>query len=325
MQVAKVAMLRNLHGWADRPRRLRGTALLRVGFGIAALHYYISNFRDRHFIWGPEGVIGYSSFMELRNRRLAQWSLFGLSDSSQVFELLLAAAIVIAILLILVGGRSLTLLHAVFIISLIRRNVLAGDGGDNLAQVVLPFVALTTNNAHFSLVAHSVRARISRLGPMRELINMVHNSAVTIIVTQITIVYAMASFWKLGGPHWQNGTALYYILNNDEFQFLRVADWMVENPFLITIMTYGAIAAQLSIAPTVITRKFTEFAVMAVISMHIGIASTMGLVGFSLNMIAADLVLLTDWQYDQMGKRVKFIVLSFRRSGRERSGAEAVQ
>lgn len=43
-------------GLAAQRRTVTGTALLRIGFGISGVAFYVTNYVDRTYFWGPDGV-----------------------------------------------------------------------------------------------------------------------------------------------------------------------------------------------------------------------------------------------------------------------------
>ena len=115
--------------------------------------------------------------------------------------------------------------------------------------------------------------------------------------TQLCILYLISSTLKLQGEVWTNGTALYYVTHTKWFG--PPWEWMrrlFENPFIVTIGTYGAVLYQLWF-PVALWTKFHWLWVLIGVSFHAAIAVVMGLVSFSAIMTTLVLFTLRDEEW----------------------------
>lgn len=99
------------------------------------------------------------------------------------------------------------------------------------------------------------------------------------------------------GEYWQNGTAIYYILQVDEFNLPWLTDLIISSDILIVFITYSTVLLQIAF-PFMLLNKLTKYiALSLIVPLHLGIAFTMGLITFSLTMILIDTILISDEDY----------------------------
>lgn len=284
---------------ASKPAALYGAAVLRVGYGIAGVAYYLTNYADRHYLWGPDGVYPFDSFRQSLYR--PAFSLYELSTSGWYFEATFHIGLVIAVAFALgTGGRLMTVAHYLFLWSLFARNPLLLDGGDNLAFLVLAYLIPVNATAHLALrptpFAHDHNKPTAAI--------LAHNIALGFIVTQLCIVYLASAMFKIQGQLWQDGTALYYVLQVPEYSWPVVTDHLIVHAPLVAAVTYGAVFFQLAFPALILSGRTRALAVALGVGFHAGIAVLMGLTSFSLYMVATEAVVLSDRHYTAVRRRL---------------------
>jgi len=302
----------------EQPRGLVSTAALRIGLGAVGLLYYLSHFLERRFFFGPDGVWSWEVFRGLLSDTNS-FSLYALSQSLWWFEVLYFLGIAAALACITgVGGRLGVAVHWVMLWSIYQRNPALLDGGDNLAYVLLPFLALTASTRTLTLWTGRRRRQpdgvqlgrpVSTAAALGPTATFIHNMALIVIIGQICIVYLVSGLYKFGGELWINGTALYYILRTPEFMWDPVSPMVFTNGPIVTLGTYGAMFLLAFLPLLVLNRSTRATALFAVMGLHLSIAVLMGLWGFALTMIVCDLVLLGDDHLIRMGARIRSRVL----------------
>ncbi|MGE6959554.1 hypothetical protein ACQKIW_06020 [Bacillus thuringiensis] len=130
--------------------------------------------------------------------------------------------------------------------------------------------------------------------------NILHNFAIYACIAQLCILYFFSGFFKAQGHMWTNGTALYYILQVEEYTLPNLAHFIYNNPYLIVLGAYSAIISQIAF-PFLIWNKYLKWPLLVgSIGFHISIALVMGLVQFGIAMISLDLLLIKDKEYTKM-------------------------
>ncbi|GMA25586.1 hypothetical protein GCM10025864_33450 [Luteimicrobium album] len=118
------------------------------------------------------------------------------------------------------------------------------------------------------------------------------------IGAQVCIIYLISGLAKAQGSNWQHGTGVYYPLILDLYRpWPWLADLLVSNGLLVTVVSTGAIYCQVLFPVALLHPVARRLAVLAVLGMHAGIAVVMGLPFFSLFMMAGDLVFVSDRTY----------------------------
>ena len=315
--------------WSDRidelcrrPMSLYGAASLRIGYGTAGTAFYVRNYSDRHFLWGPNSVFPFETFRD--DVLPPGMSLYQFTQSNLLmFELFFHLGIVISILFCIgVGGRLITVAHYIFLISLFLRNPALLDGGDNLAYLVLLY--LIPVNATAVLAVKPTRRALHGTSVS----TVLHNMGIILIAMQLFVVYWTSSLYKVQGKLWQDGTALYYILRVPEFSWPILTDHLTRHAWIIVMATYFVVLFQL-LFPLLIAVRETRVAALCLAALlHIGIAVIMGLTSFSIYMIATEAIFLSDshyrlvgvgfdrWMERALGRPTRFIQRSLGRDSR---------
>jgi antimicrobial peptide system SdpB family protein len=286
--------------WSRR-RALRPVAAVRIGLGVAALAFYLSNYAERAYLLGPDGVWPWSVF-EADLARTGAVSIYSFSRSPVFFELLYHLGMVVAVLFTL-GWRTrvTTIAHWLFVWSLYQRNPTLLDGGDNLNHIVLVYMFFADSGARWSLDA---RRRARRKVPASDgsrtrLVTLLHNGAVVAIAVQVCVLYLAAGLYKVQGEMWTNGTALYYVMRTPEFMLPGVSEHLFTNRYAVAAMTYGSMLL-LTFFPVLVLNRHTRLlAALAAMSFHLGTAVLMGLTGFAMVMVSVDMIFVSDRRLGQ--------------------------
>ncbi|MFE8605507.1 HTTM domain-containing protein [Archangium violaceum] len=286
----------------SQPRFLIGASLFRILAGSAILIEYLINYAHRRYLFGPNGLWPYEVFAA-DMARSANFSLYSWSRSPVYFEVIFHLGIVVAALWLL-GWRTrfLTPLNYVFLWSLHQRFPGIWDGGDNIIHLVLVYATFANVSAYFSMDASRRQARPEEPGPWAPVSAMFHNTAMLAIAMQISLVYGLAGLYKVQGPVWQEGTALYYAFRGGQFVWPGVTEWIYRDAFVVTALSYGTVAFQVAFPFLLFLNRYTRrVAVVLGFTFHLGIALFLGLITFSLFMTSVDLALMGDEEYRAIG------------------------
>ncbi|MFD5735825.1 hypothetical protein ACFWIY_23795 [Streptomyces sioyaensis] len=277
--------------WSTRAISIAGVSGTRALLGFVGFMYYVSEYSERGYMFGPDGVLPFEEF----KKELTSISLYALSSSQLWFELLYHAGALVAFCVMLgVGGRFGLALHWLLLWSIYQRQPVFLDGGDNLAYVVIPFLLLTRCYDRFAFPTGFARRFADRVpGAVKAMSVPSHNLGVLAIAAQICLVYVTSGLYKVMGQVWQDGTALFYVMRVPEFELPGWSRLVYENDWLVHLGTYGTVAFLVYFPLGILVPKLRPWAAAMSISFHLGIAVFMGLTSFALTMIACDLVFLS--------------------------------
>lgn len=289
--------LQNLREFASVEHRQIGLSLLRICLGALTLDFYVRHIAQRGFLWGANGVVPFSTFLEIMHRQ-RNFSLYMLSPAPAYELTVFALGIVVAIAFTLgYKTRISAVLFYAFTWSIYSRNPFILDGGDNLLFLLAFYMMFADCGAYFSIDA-ARRSPDERPGPLPAL---VHNFAVLAIITQLCLLYFTSGFYKIQGHMWQDGTAIYYILRASEFNLSPKAHFFYDNDAVVTLLTWSTMVFQIAWPFLIWNRKARPVIAAGAFLLHTMIGYFMGLMWFSAVMISAELMIFDDEDYRRFG------------------------
>jgi hypothetical protein len=271
----------------------RGAAFLRLGLSLLMAAYYVLHIPQRAFLWGPIGqlpwptyVLGHPNAFELYRYSSSGWY------AETLFWIALAVAATNATGVL---GRAGSVAFALTTYATLERNPFAMDAGQQLLIVASIYLAFADSFAFLSL-------RTSR---RTEWSALLHRAATFSIAAQVCIMYFWAGFYKVAGGVWRDGSALFYVLENQRFLSPGLSHLVYDQPLLVTAATYATIVFQMGF-PFLMWNPRTRPLLLAIaVAFHLGIALLMGLVMFSAIMIVVDLALLSDGHLESLAVVVR--------------------
>lgn len=271
----------------------RSFALLRILLGVAILLTLVPSARDRELLWGD------ASFWvdpEARRRGFTTFDVLMPKDSPLLFDVAFFGLVLLAVLFT-IGLRTRIVLPVmlVLLVSLQANNPYVLNGGDTLIRLALLFMLFANLDAHFSVDALLRRGRRRRRLVPAHVANAAHNVGLVLCWFQILVVYAVSGYWKLSGGEWLDGTALFYALRLDAFAVQPVVSELLwQSSLVIGLATFVALWSQTLFPLAVLWRPTRIVVLVALVLMHLGVATLMGLWPFSLAMIGLDLLFVRD-------------------------------
>ena len=243
------------------------------------------------------------------SKQLGEFTLFSLSDSIIYFEFIFHLGIVIAMLFTLgFKTKIMTILNFIFLYSIYHQNGSILDGGNNIMLIISIYLIFVKTNEYLSIDKHLRKNKKDNIYS-----NILHNMGILSIIVQLCVVYLNSSLYKVMGEQWQNGTAIYYILQVKEFNLPWISNLILSSDILIVFITYFTVILQVAF-PFLLFNRITKYiALFFVVLMHFGIAFVMGLVSFSLTMVLIDTVLISDNDYKKIYSFSRQKMLKFRK------------
>lgn len=102
----------------------------------------------------------------------------------------------------------------------------------------------------------------------------------------IALIYFQAFWSKLGETTWLDGSAIYYVLREQEFLRFPVP-WIADNLWMCKMLTWGTLIVEGSMWSLVWFKETRYFALAGALLLHLGIEYTMNLPVFESLMIAS--------------------------------------
>lgn len=279
------------------PHGLISFAVVRILVGLMVVVELVRNFPDRHYLWGigstwqngPADAIDHPFFVRL---------LFPREDPV-AFDIHYVLTGVIAVVFIL-GWRTrfVTPLLVITWVGLLASSTVVNNSGDTVMRIALFFLCFADLSSRLSLDAVLRRRAIERGRTPRPrwwVATLVHNTALALSITQLVIIYVYSSIYKLQGPTWLDGTALYYGATVEAFApHPWLSGLLLSNDLVIRAATWSSLAVQALFPFALLWRPSRMAALVIVTSMHLGIGVLMGLWTFSFIMISLDLLVIRD-------------------------------
>lgn len=292
-----VSNFRKIHLWlAASPKHTKGCRILQVIIGSLICFRISTELPFASYLWGPNGINTFENSKSSLGVFLGVFfdTLF-FSSMTGVYALLFFLFLGAISLILNIKTRAATIICFLMFILLENRLPAITDGGDNIMRITLIYMIL--------LKPSSSSPGVSPLAIW------LHNIGVISIIFQLMIVYETSGFMKACGEKWQNGTAM-YVISNVEWFSSPLLNKIFSDPFLCTLVTYGSMFFMIFF-PIAIFSRFKLLWIIIGISLHIGIAYSMGLIVFSSVMMALELFLITDKEYESIVHYIKTRLSSF--------------
>ena len=167
------------------------------------------------------------------------------------------------------------------------------EGGDQVASILtfllIPILLLDKRVNHWQRdkYNHSYYAKVIAF------------FSYCLIILQVSVIYFNASIGKLKVEEWSNGTAVYYWLNDSVFglnySLLEHINPILKSPIVVTLLTWGTLLIELSLALAVFGLKKEKICRMFLfigVFLHFSFAMCFGLISFFFAMFGALLLYL---------------------------------
>jgi ABC-type multidrug transport system fused ATPase/permease subunit len=241
--------------------------LIRIVFGAIVIGWTLTLVADLDKFFGARGVVPRQPFGAF------EWGVFTTWTDDRALMISWTVLFISAVALT-VGwhSRIAALLVFVLVVSFEYRNPYVFNSGDNLIRVEALFLAIAPCGAALSLdqrrsTGSFWSAQTRALWPVR------------LMQVQLTLVYLATFVVRMSGEKWPNGTALSYALRLRDMLILPVPHWIVTNPLLMNIATWGTLLLELFIGILIWNRRCRPVVMVVGVTFHAIIMVTVA-VGF---------------------------------------------
>ncbi|WP_339907506.1 HTTM domain-containing protein [Symmachiella dynata] len=270
------------------PASAKPLAVFRIGLAAVLLAQAFSLAANVTDLFGREGLIQWDVTYDGTDRSAMAWAyphlswfdgLFaalGLSESTGVYVMF--SLYVTSLVFLLVGFKTRAACIATFALQLILSNSSPATvyGVDSFARVSLFYALWMPLGA-----VYSIDAILQRGGA-------VNSSAARIglrfLQLHMALMYLASGIGKGMGAQWWNGEAIWRAVTMPELAQYDML-WLANYPWLPIFLGWATVILEVVYIAAVCSRRTRLPIVLAVISMHVGIALFLGLVSFASLMI----------------------------------------
>ena len=224
--------------WLVRPTAALPLDIFRIAVGLLTLAYFVRTLAETADISSPNGLIDHA--FSSRVLWFTRIGLFQPGMSAAALQAIFAAACVLAVF-VTIGFRVKLSAAALYLIavSTYRWNYLVTYVDDSIVHLLLFWILLLPVGRTLILYPHVLK----RSGIWGEWVRQeVPGVTMRCLLWNVTLLYAVAGFWKWASPMWRSGAALLAILQ------LPIAYapnfWGPDQVALLRVMNYAALALE---------------------------------------------------------------------------------
>ncbi|RUL86278.1 DCC1-like thiol-disulfide oxidoreductase family protein [Tautonia sociabilis] len=298
-----------VRGWDAfffRPADPTPVGLIRLGLGLILLWDFAVLGLDLNAFLGSAGWADPEAVAFFRNGAGERWSwsLWSLVPDSLLVPAYAACLVVLLLFTVGLWSRVTAVLAWMIVVSTVRRAPVIHFGFDMAVSMVLLYLAATGSSGQamsldrFVSRWRRIRREVDRSRSARPLDGPIGdgtpapsvsaNLCLRLIQLHLCVIYGLAGLAKLQHPIWWEGWAFGSLLGYAEFRPVDLT-WLARWPMLLMVFSHGALWLEITYPVLVWPRPLRPLIVSLTISLHLGIAVTMGLYEFAAAMIVANL------------------------------------
>ncbi|MGN7757592.1 MULTISPECIES: HTTM domain-containing protein [Chryseobacterium] len=279
-----------------------GSSILRFLIGFLIFKDFIVYFINRKYLFGNGGIVSYETYTDIIRFFKLNWLYIDFTKSNNVM-IFCFLGIIFGFLFMLGILQRLSVLILFFLLFIFKiRNLYLLDGADNVISVILPFFLFIETYSFSNKYEAFKNKTYKKTSKYSNILSLYFSYAIMI---QICIIYFFAGLHKLQGGMWREGTALYYILNSDDFSPTKFNSFFTNSIFMVKLSTWFTIIFQLLFPIFIFIKKTRFITILIGIILHIGIFFLMKIDNFSLVMISCYAIFFTNDQYYSIYNKLK--------------------
>jgi hypothetical protein len=257
-------------------------ALFRIAYGTSVIATLCLLHPDWLAWYGTHAWISLSTMQALEpGRRLNLFSVIPQSDSwvNGLFWVFLASAILLTV-------GFLTRINSVIVFlcltSIQQRNLFITHGGDTFLRLAGLFLIFAPAGAAFSV------DRLIRIwrGESGTSFRLRCPWAQRMIQIQLALLYFASFCWKLKGPAWLQGTALFYIYHLEGLKRFPVPAWLLQDAVL-KVAGWSAIALEFSLGVLIWVRRLRYILLALGLLFHLSLEYSLNIPMFQWDVLSA--------------------------------------
>jgi hypothetical protein len=265
-------------------------AVLRIALGLVGTGTLLG-LSDITTHWDPAGLVPTGGASAIKAWVLAR-------DAGMVAGVALWAGCLVAFVAMTAGIRTAFTVPMAFVslILQLRWNPQPLSGAHQAMQGFLFCLMWANSGSVWSVDAWLARRR-SAASPAAAPVSI---APLRLIRYQVALVYLASGLWKLYNPFWRDGSAVYYVLQNNVFRrFPAVPGVEAFAP----VATYTTLFWEVAFAPLLLYRRTRVIALTVGVLIHLGMFALLEIGPFHLVMLASYLAFLDPGTVARHGAR----------------------
>lgn len=252
-------------------------ALLRIVFGVVGCAALIG-VSDLGTFWNPAGLVPLEPWGPVKTLLRQQ----GLGEAAGGLLFFAAFAIFAAMT---AGYKSAAAVPLAFAMSLAQSswNYFPLSGAHTVLVSMLFCLMWADTGAVWSVDAWLARRR----GEPWPADPRSAGAALRLVRFQVAVIYLNTGLWKLFSPVWRDGSAVYYVLNQNLFQRFAAERLPPSLDWLATAATYTTLLWEIAFAVLVLFRPTRILALALGVAVHVGLLFSIDVGLFSIVMLAS--------------------------------------
>lgn len=251
---------------------------LRIGFATLVLIHTAVLWPDAERWFTDAGVLQASTAQSIAGSY--GWSVLSWLPSNTITIKTCLAAMGLSAVLMLLGVFSRFQSAAIFVwlVSFQNRNPFLNDGEDTVMRLFAFFLIWMPLDRGWSLMRRGSATGAESSAPSRPW-------GLRLMQFEMAALYASTAICKWGGDTWHQGTATWYVARmGDNFGRWIPESWF-DWPLFYMSTTWGALAIEALLPIALWFRRSRKWAILAGVSLHLGIELSMNLFLFQWLMI----------------------------------------
>lgn len=282
-----------------KPQSTYSVALLRIALGVIVLLTWFSMWKNLDVFWGVDGILSMQTSLKYGNPlRFNLFDYLPRTSGTPVFLALLLLLGAVGMILGLFTRASIALTFFV-LLSFHSRNSFILNSSDIIVRNFLFLLFFSPSGDVLSLDRWIAKMRGLVQG------DPVEKSpwALRLMQIQFSVIYIATVLYKMKGPLWADGTAVYFATRLDEF--VKIPLDILNSLMVIKLLTWSTLAVELALGTLIWIKEFRYWVLLAGIGLHLGIEITMSIPLFEWIMIATMICMVDSGDIEVLVKRLK--------------------
>lgn len=272
-----------------------GATILRFFMGFLIFKDFVIYYVNNKYLFDRRGMVSYEMYIDIIQFFKLSWLYIDFTKQHNVI-IFCSLGMFFGFLFMLGILQRLSAFILFFLLFIFKtRNLYILDGADNVISVILPFFLFIETYSFSDKYEKLQQKFYAKKSNTSGLISTYFTYAVMI---QISIIYFFAGLHKLQGETWREGTALYYILNSEDFSPTKFNSFFTSSILIVKLSTWFTIIFQILFPVFIFFTKTRFVTVLIGVVLHMGIFFLMKIDNFSLIMISCYAIFFTDHQYN---------------------------